>query len=71
MSKGNLTARVEKLATMRGSRSRSMVVFRREGEFTEQALARSGATVRYRVAPEPCANSEEWLRRCAPARAKP
>ena len=63
MSKGNLTTRVEKLITMRGSRSRCTVVFRREGETAEQALARSGATWPVIVAPEPCATSEEWLRR--------
>ena len=63
MSKGNLTTRVEKLVERRGSRSRCTVVFRREGETAEQALARSGATWPVIVAPEPCATSEEWLRR--------
>jgi hypothetical protein len=68
MSKGNLTARVEKLATMRGSRARCMVVFRREGESTERALARSGVTWPVIVAPEPCGTTEEWLRRYAAKR---
>jgi hypothetical protein len=71
MSKGNLTTRVERLVKLRGNRSRCMVVFRCEGESTEQALARSGVTWPVIVAPEPRANSEEWLGRYAPARAKP
>ena len=71
MSKGNLATRVEKLVTMRGSRSQCTVVRMPEGETAEQALARSGATWPVIVAPEPCATAEEWLRRYAPARAKP
>ena len=71
MSKGNLTTRVEKLVERRGSRSRCMVVRVREGETTEQALARSGVTWPVIVAPEPSATIEKWLRCCAPARAKP
>ena len=62
MSKGNLTTRVERLAKLRGNRSRCMVVFRREGESTEQALSRSGVTWPAIVAPEPCATAEEWIR---------
>jgi hypothetical protein len=72
MNRNTLRGRVERIELERSPQPhRRTVVYKRDGESNEEAMARAGVRWPVIIAPEPCATAEEWLRRCAPARAKP
>jgi len=72
MNRNTLRGRLERIELeRRPPPHRKMVVYKRDGESEEEALVRSGVRWPVIIAPEPCATTEEWLRRCAPTRAKP
>jgi hypothetical protein len=71
MNRNTLKGRIERIELERSPpRNLTMVVRRRDDESGEEALARAGVQWAALVAPEPCATTEEWLKRCAPTRAK-
>jgi hypothetical protein len=67
MNRNTLRGRIERIELERNPpKHRSYVVYQRDGESAEEAIARAGVSWPVIVAPEPCATTEEWLRRYGP-----